>query len=196
MFKDVTDTFITTTPINAMTNYNQITEKMPLGTQNSTKIVYNTSTTSVMDITTESNTYEQSTFTMSTAPSFENNKRPSTRKDDQPDLENYNRSTTVRQLDLETTTHMSTFPPLPMGDTSSINSVIEITTEGFKEISTISVNKICSTLKDCSSNEKCLNGQCIKICDSETSDTVCIKGITHFVMIDKIASNEKFIETI
>lgn len=180
MFKDVTDILITTTPINAITNYNQITEKMPLGTHNSTKTVYNTSTThatSVMDVTTESNSYEQATFTISTSPSFENNKRPSTRKDDQPELENYNRSTTVRQLDFETTTHMSTFPPITMGDTSSIKSEIEITTEGLKEMSTIAVNKICNSLKDCSSNEKCLNGQCIKICDSETSDTVCIKGI-------------------
>lgn len=193
MFKNITDThniLISTTPINAITNDSQITtERTPYTDKSTIKNVYNTSTptsittTTVMDtITTEIPKYEQSTFTMSTVPSFENTKRPSTRKDDPFGGEFFNRSTTVRELDLDTTTQrMSIFEPLTIIEESTTPQIeIKITTEGMKEMSTVSINKVCNTVKDCSANAKCLNGQCLRICDSENSDTVCIKGISNF----------------
>lgn len=103
-----------------------------------------------------------------TTHSFINTKRPSTRGDTSLEVDYPTETTTTSDQNIFTTTESQIILTTTVSDdTSSTTDLTPIT----------NLTK-CGSMKDCQSNEFCIDGSCLSVCRSNTtSNTNCIKGI-------------------
>lgn len=126
-----------------------------------------TTTLGVTESTTTNKVIDDET---ATTHSFINTKRPSTRGDTSLEVD-YPTETTTTSSDTNiftTTESLVILTTTVSDDTSSTTDLTPIT----------NLTK-CGSMKDCQSNEFCIDGRCLSVCRSNTttSNTNCIKGI-------------------
>lgn len=148
---------------------------------------YTKTTTDFVDETTENKFYDTTSWSLetdnktsdstthkavddetATTHSFINTKRPSTRGDTSLEVDYPTETTTTSDQNIFTTTESQIVLTTTVSDdTSSTTDLTPIT----------NLTK-CGSMKDCKSNEFCIDGRCLSVCRSNTtSNTKCIKGI-------------------
>lgn len=143
-------------------NHLNDTTSWSLETENVTKKSDSTTTES----TTKNKVVDDET---ATTHSFINTKRPSTRGDTSLENDYPTETTTTSDQNISTTTESQIILTTTVSDdTSSTTDLTPIT----------NLTK-CGSMKDCQSNEFCIDGRCLSVCRSNTttSNTKCIKGI-------------------
>lgn len=100
-----------------------------------------------------------------TTHSFINTKRPSTRGDTSLEVDYPTETTTTSDQNIFTTTESQILLTTTVSDdTTDLTPITNLTK--------------CGSMKDCQSNEFCIDGSCLSVCRlNTTSNTKCIKGI-------------------